>query len=60
MKKAALVLAFLACTGVAAAQTDLDVGPGMVGPGSPIYGLEVAWDNAKMGLGIAKPGNIAQ
>lgn len=61
MKRFALVVAFLAVTGLAAAQqTQLDVGPGMVGPSSPLYGLETAWDNAAMSIGLKKPGTLAQ
>lgn len=39
---------------------ELDVGPGMVAPDSPFYGLEVAWDNAAMSLGLARAGTVVQ
>lgn len=32
----------------------------MVGPGSPVYGLEVAMDNAAVSIGLAKAGEIAK
>ncbi|MDY6768629.1 MAG: hypothetical protein SVW02_00800, partial [Candidatus Nanohaloarchaea archaeon] len=61
MKRAViLALIGLLIASAGAAQTRLDVGPGIIGPISPLYGLEVAWDNAAMGIGIAKPGNVAQ
>lgn len=37
-----------------------EVSPGLVGSGSPIYGLEVAIDNAAMRIGMKKAGNVAQ
>lgn len=56
-----LVIAFL-FVGVGAASThdDLETGPGMVGPASPIYGVEVAMDNAALSVGVATPGGVAQ
>lgn len=45
---------------MATAQSQTDVGPGMVGADSPIYGLEVAWDNAANSMGLKKAGDIAQ
>lgn len=49
-------------SGVAVAGThgDLDVGPGIVGPASPVYGLEVATDNAAISVGLAQAGGVAQ
>lgn len=45
----------------AAAQvSELDTGPGAVTPDSAFYGLEVAWDNAMMGVGLAAPGMVVQ
>lgn len=44
----------------AAAQAQLDVGPGMVGADSPLYGLETAMDNAAVSVGLAKAGGVAQ
>lgn len=44
----------------AAQQQDPDVGPGMVGPDSPIYGLEVAWDDAAMSVGLKRAGTVVQ
>lgn len=37
-----------------------DVGPGMVGADSPIYGLEVAWDNAAVTVGLKNAGKVTQ
>lgn len=37
-----------------------EVSSGLVGSGSPIYGLEVAIDNAAMRIGLKKAGNVAQ
>lgn len=38
----------------------IDRGPGMIGAGSPIYGLETAWDSAAVSIGIKSAGNVAQ
>lgn len=37
-----------------------EVNPGLIGAGSPIYGLEVAYDNAAMNIGLKKAGEVAQ
>lgn len=50
----------LSVPAVAAQSNQLDKGPGLIGPGSPIYGLEVAMDNAALGLGLAKAGGLAK
>lgn len=52
----------LAFSGVGAASThgNLDVGPGMVGPASPVYGMDVAVDNAAIDLGLLNAGGVAQ
>jgi hypothetical protein len=57
-----IVAVALVCSGTAAATThgELDVGPGVVGPASPIYGLELAVDNAAMSVGLADAGGIVQ
>lgn len=56
----ALILTLL--FGVASANNhgDLDVGPGLIGSDSPLYGLEVAWDNAAVDIGLKKAGGVAQ
>ncbi len=54
------VAVLLAAAPAAAQADDLDVGPGMVTPDSAFYGLEVAWDNARMGIGLASPGTVVQ
>lgn len=38
----------------------IERGPGMIGAVSPIYGLETAWDNAAVSIGIKSAGNVAQ
>lgn len=45
---------------MATAQSQTDVGPGIVGVDSPVYGLEVAWDNAANRIGLKQAGEIAQ
>lgn len=56
-----LVVALLfAGVGAASSHGDLDVGPGMVGPASPVYGMEVAVDNAAIDIGLANAGGVAQ
>lgn len=65
MRKKAVILTavmLLSITLVSAQsnQTELNRGPGIVGAGSPLYGLEVAMDNAALGLGMANPGGIAK
>ncbi|MFB6167177.1 MAG: hypothetical protein ABEJ62_02855, partial [Candidatus Nanohaloarchaea archaeon] len=61
MRKTLVLLStILVLSGAAAAQTELDVGPGMVTPDSPVYGLEVAWDNAAMSIGLKNAGTVVQ
>lgn len=55
-----LVAAFSILVSPVAAQTQLDVGPGTIGPSSPIYGLEVAWDNAMVSVGLKTAGRVVQ
>lgn len=38
----------------------MEKGPGMIGPGSFAYGLETAWDNAAVDIGLKRAGNVAQ
>lgn len=45
---------------VSAQSTQIDKNPGMVGAGSPLYGLEVAMDNAAVDIGMAKAGEVAK
>lgn len=60
-KTAAMVVLFTLSTATVAAQaSDLDVGPGAIGPGSPLYGLETAMDNAAVNFGLAKASKVAQ
>lgn len=63
-KKAALITAIILLSiplvTAQSNQVQLDKGPGMVGAGSPVYGLEVAMDNAALGLGLADPGELAK
>lgn len=49
-------------SGVTVADTHggLDVGPGIVGPADPVYGVEVAMDNAAVSVGLAQAGGVAQ
>lgn len=51
---------FFLVTGLGAAQAQLDEGPGAVTPDSALYGLETAWDNAGIALGLKNAGNVAQ
>lgn len=53
---AALVLVLSAGT---AAATQVDVRPGMIGPSNPLHGLDVAFDNAMMAVGLTSPGQVA-
>lgn len=41
-------------------QQAIEKGPGMISPGSPFYGLEVAADNAAISVGLAQVSNVAQ
>lgn len=56
------VLAFVCLlAGTAAAQSGaLDRGPGVLGPESPLYGLEKAWDSAAVNMGLKNAGDVAQ
>lgn len=56
------IVGLVLLSGVAAADThgELDVGPGMVGADSPVYGIEVATDKVAMDLGLAQAGGITQ
>jgi len=38
----------------------MEKGPGLISTGSPLYGLEIAADNAAVNFGLAKAGNVAQ
>lgn len=38
----------------------MEKGPGMIGPGSFAYGLETAWDNAAIDIGLKRAGDVAQ
>ncbi|WP_414837128.1 hypothetical protein [Candidatus Nanohalococcus occultus] len=63
MKKHTVVLTALMLLGVqtvTAQSNQLDKGPGMIGAESPVYGLEVAMDNAAVSIGLAKAGEIAK
>lgn len=40
--------------------TPLDASPGAVTPNSAFYGLETAWDNAAVTIGLKKAGTVAQ
>jgi len=59
-----LLYVLLACIALvpatAAPSAGLDHDPGMIGAGSPLYGLEIALDNAAMNIGLKKAGNVAQ
>lgn len=41
-------------------QTTIERGPGLIGPQSPFYGLEVAYDNAAVNIGLKKAGAVAE
>lgn len=58
-------LALILIAAPAAAQNESSnannkINPGLVGPGSPIYGLEIAYDNAAMSVGLKNAGSVAQ
>lgn len=56
-----VALTIILLSGFAAAQTtDLDRGPGMIAPDSPLYGLETAFDNAAVSIGLKSAGGVAQ
>lgn len=38
----------------------VEISPGLIGASSPMYGLETAWDNAAVNIGVKKAGNVAQ
>jgi len=44
----------------AAQESDIEASSGWLSPESPLYGLEVAWDNAAVDIGMKKPGSVAQ
>lgn len=44
----------------AAQQSNSEVGPGLVGSDSMFYGLETAWDNAAVSVGLKKASDVAQ
>lgn len=51
----------LAAPAVASQHGDtVDANPGMIGPDSMLYGLEIAMDNAGMAIGLKKAGDVAQ
>lgn len=67
MKRLVIAVSFLMILGFATAngshaegEAHLDVGPGMVGADSAVYGLETAWDNAAMSIGLKQAGTVAQ
>lgn len=62
MKTRLLAVSLILLAGVSSAQTQdfsLDTDPGLVKADSPIYGLEVAFDNALVSAGLASPGDVA-
>ncbi len=60
-RTAVLAAGLLVFAAPAAAQQDgQGPGPGLVGAGSPLYGLEVAMDNAAVSIGLARAGGVAQ
>lgn len=54
------IFLFLVGFTAANAHGSLDVGPGMIGADHPLYGLETAWDNAAISIGLKKAGEVAQ
>lgn len=45
---------------VAAQNQSQNASPGMIAPDSAFYGLETAWDNAAVNVGLKKTGDVAQ
>lgn len=54
------VIILLAAAGTAQTQQGTSVGPGFIAPDSPLYGLEVAFDNAQTAVGLKQAGTVAQ
>lgn len=60
-KIATVVFAFfLTVTFVSGQATELDEEPGFFSPDSPLYGLDIALDNAAMSVGLKTAGDVAQ
>jgi len=62
MKLRLLAVLLLLFAGQSAAQTQnssINPDPGLVKADSPIYGLDVAWDNALQTAGFKSPGDVA-
>jgi hypothetical protein len=63
MKLRLLALSLILLTGFSAAQssnsTGIDSSPGLVKADSPIYGWDVAWDNALQTAGLKSAGEVA-
>jgi hypothetical protein len=60
-RTAAIIAAAVLLAGTAAAQaSELDTGPGVLGPESPLYGLETKWDKTAVNMGLKDAGDVAQ
>lgn len=57
---AASLLLVPAATAQNQSQGAVEANPGLIGAGSALYGLEVAYDNAAMNVGLKKAGEVAQ
>jgi hypothetical protein len=55
-----LIGSLLISTAAAGQASGLETGPGFVTPDSPVYGLEVAIDNAAVSIGLMDAGSVAQ
>ena len=62
MKLQVLALSLILFVGISSAQntnSSIESSPGLVKADSPIYGLDVAWDNALKTAGLVSPGSVA-
>jgi hypothetical protein len=62
MKLRVLALSLFLLTGFSTGQTSnssIGESPGLVKADSPIYGWDVAWDNAMVAAGFSSPGDVA-
>jgi len=62
MKLQVLALSLILFIGISSAQStnsSVNSSPGLVKADSPIYGWDVAWDNALQSAGLVSPGSVA-
>lgn len=59
MKKLTVLTALLLVAVAPAAAQAVEPSPGLIGASNPAYGLELAFDDVAMAVGVANPGDIA-